>query len=187
MATGQLDPKGAETPYVCIWDSCDADVKQVARIDFHERAVTALAFSADGKKLVSIGEDDNHWMAVWDWEKAMGQGAVSEPGTQLASGKEEVFGTAMSSDGGIVTYGPKHAKFWTVKEGALQSKLGKFGLKDPAPKAVLCSAFTAGGLVALGADNGHVYFFDWAGVLRQKVLSHDAAVTAIVSVEVGDA
>ena len=41
--------------------------------------------------------------------------------------------------------------------------------------------------MALGADNGHVYFFDWEGALKRKVLSHDAAVTAIVSVEVGDA
>ena len=62
VATGQLDPKGPETPFICIWDSCDEGVPQVARIDFHERAVTAIAFSSDGSKLVSIGEDDNHWM-----------------------------------------------------------------------------------------------------------------------------
>jgi WD40 repeat protein len=41
--------------------------------------------------------------------------------------------------------------------------------------------------VAVGGDNGNVYFFDWEGVLKRKVAVHDAAVTAIVSTEVGAA
>ena len=70
VATGQVDPKGAGTPYICIWDSCAEDVKEVARFVYHDRAVISLCFSEDGTKLVSIGADDDHTMAVWDWEKA---------------------------------------------------------------------------------------------------------------------
>jgi len=182
IATGQLDPKGAETPFVCIWDSCDADMKQVARVDFHERAVTAVAFSADGTKLVSIGEDDDHWMAVWEWEHVLAKGgSSSEPACQIGSGKEQVFGvSAVESAEKLVTYGPRHVKFWGMKEGALTSKLGKFGLKDPAPKAILCAAFPGDGAIAVGGDNGNVYFFDWEGVLQKKVLAHEGAVSAIL-------
>ena len=54
-------------------------------------------------------------------------------------------------------------------------------------QAILCSAFTSEGEVAVGGDNGNVYFFDWEGVLKRKVAAHDAAVTAIVSAEVGAA
>ena len=42
-------------------------------------------------------------------------------------------------------------------------------------------------MVALGGDNGNVYFFDWEGALKRKVGSHDAAVTAIMCVDLGGA
>ena len=32
VATGQLDPKGAETPFVCLWDSCDESVPLLAKL-----------------------------------------------------------------------------------------------------------------------------------------------------------
>jgi len=65
VATGQRDPKGAGTPFVVVWNS--RTLEQLARITWHERAVTGLAFSGDGKFLVSVGEDDSHMAAVWDW------------------------------------------------------------------------------------------------------------------------
>ena len=37
--------------------------------------------------------------------------------------------------------------------------------------------------MAAGGDNGQVYFFDWDGVLKRKVASHDGAVCGIRSME----
>jgi hypothetical protein len=34
-------------------------------------------------------------------------------------------------------FGCGHVKLWSVKEGSYQSKAGKFGMKDPAPKVRL--------------------------------------------------
>ena len=135
---------------------------------------------------MTIGEDNDHTMAIWDWDELMGADVSTKPGVQLPSGKEEVFGVSMNADGGIVTYGPKYVKFWSKKEGTLKSKGGKFGMKDPAPKAILCCAFTPKGLAAVGGDNGQVYFFDFEGVLKNKVSAHDGAVTGLVRVD-GDA
>lgn len=38
---------------------------------FHKRAVTTLSFSPDGRHLASIGCDDNHSIAVYDWKNIL--------------------------------------------------------------------------------------------------------------------
>ena len=51
-------------PSIHIWDSesCTA-IGRCA--DFHSKAVAALAFSADGRQLVSVGSDPLHTIALW--------------------------------------------------------------------------------------------------------------------------
>jgi WD40 repeat protein len=51
---------------IYIWRASTREV--VAKIfGFHRRAVRQLAFSPSGKKLLSIGEDDQHMVAIYDW------------------------------------------------------------------------------------------------------------------------
>jgi WD40 repeat protein len=61
-----------------------------------------MGFSRDGKLLVSVGLDNDHTMALWDWEK--GRVIASEK-----SSKERIFDIQLSpfSDT-IVTVGVKH-------------------------------------------------------------------------------
>jgi WD40 repeat protein len=69
-ATGQRDPKGHGLPYICVWDI--ATCKELARLEqAHERAIPALAFSPDGKHLISVGDDDAHTAKIWDWEAGL--------------------------------------------------------------------------------------------------------------------
>ena len=35
---------------------------------FHQRGIAALGFSHEGDYLVSIGLDDSHTIAIWDWK-----------------------------------------------------------------------------------------------------------------------
>lgn len=36
---------------------------------FHLRAIRLLKFTPDGKYLLSIGEDDDNSLAIYDWER----------------------------------------------------------------------------------------------------------------------
>lgn len=51
---------------IFIWD---VNTQQnIAQINgFHKRAIRNLAFSPNGDKLMSLGEDDFHSMAIYDW------------------------------------------------------------------------------------------------------------------------
>lgn len=38
---------------------------------FHKRAITALSFSPNGRELASLGCDDDHSIAVYDWKNRL--------------------------------------------------------------------------------------------------------------------
>ena len=71
----------------------------------HERGICSLSFSSDGKKLASVGLDDNHCICVWDWKK----------GEKLATTrghKDKIFCIKWNPhfQEKIVTVGVKHIK-----------------------------------------------------------------------------
>lgn len=70
FATGQTDPKGKEKPYVCVWEDTGEHIAYLGRMDYHDRAVAVMAFSADGQFLATIGDDSDHTMCLWEWKKA---------------------------------------------------------------------------------------------------------------------
>ncbi len=74
---------------------------------FHRRAISVIKFNPKGDKLLSIGNDDNHSVAIYDWEK----------GTQVNAKVDmsEVFGAIWQNDIDFVTFGLKHVKFWNIK------------------------------------------------------------------------
>lgn len=96
---------------------------------FHKRGISAVAFSPNGQFLVTIGEDDQHTVAVYDWERRVvmfdGKGfgdkvhcAVFNPSVEL---------------GEFVTAGVKNIKFWNFASHRSQMGLnGKLGGKPPA-------------------------------------------------------
>ena len=60
VATGQLGAK----PRVHVWDSESGSRLAVLPL-VHARAIPALAFSLDGRKILSVGDDDNHSVALY--------------------------------------------------------------------------------------------------------------------------
>ena len=63
IATGQV----GRDPVVCIWSTKTHEMISELR-GYHQRAVTSLSFDATGKFLVTVGLDDEHSIAVYDWE-----------------------------------------------------------------------------------------------------------------------
>lgn len=66
------------------------------------------ASSGDGKKLASVGLDDDHVIVVWDWRKG-------EKMATTRGHKDKIFVVrwSPSSSDQLITVGVKHIKFWT--------------------------------------------------------------------------
>lgn len=91
VATGQL----GKDPSVFIWDSTetkdqnpdirDLGIKPIAKLVCpKERGIVAVAFSADGSKVVTVGNDNDHTVTVWDinYEKGKATILAKEKGHQ---------------------------------------------------------------------------------------------------------
>lgn len=51
---------------VMVWQI--ENMQRIARFTgFHLRAILLLSFSPSGKKLLTVGQDDNHSIAVYNW------------------------------------------------------------------------------------------------------------------------
>ena len=68
IATGQMAAKGkAKALDLYVWD---ANTKEAFcnLNQFHRRAICQLSFSPDGKKLLSVGQDDDNSLAIFEWQ-----------------------------------------------------------------------------------------------------------------------
>eukprot|EP00960_Hanusia_phi_P060400 764497-Hanusia_phi.AAC.2 len=159
VASGQLASFEQRSPPIYVWDVASCSV--LARLQgFHRQAVTALAFSPTEQFLASIGGDDMHSLAVYDWEKKQllfsGNGYV-----------EEVFGIAFSPFNldEIIQVGSKHIKFWSLEaEKSVmatfrQEKNAKDGQRRTEPQLVACCAYTAEGMAICGLEEGHISMY----------------------------
>lgn len=67
-ATGQMAEKGrSKLVDLYVWDSDDCSILQ-RLAGFHRRAINVIRFSPNGKYLLSVGEDDNHSVAIYEWK-----------------------------------------------------------------------------------------------------------------------
>ena len=64
VATGQI----GRDPEIHVWDAEELTAVSIFK-GVHERGICALEFTQDGKKLLSVGLDDKHVAAVWDWRR----------------------------------------------------------------------------------------------------------------------
>lgn len=107
IATGQMAAKGkAKLIDIFIWKS--STLECLGQINgFHRRAVRWLEFSPKGDKLLSIGEDDYHSVAIYDWaNKKLISSSKIDP--------DKVFCAVWKSDNEFATCGMKHVKFFTM-------------------------------------------------------------------------
>lgn len=172
IATGQV----GRDPAIHIWDTTSLESLSILK-GGHERGICAVSFSADGKRLASVGLDNNHSIVVWDWKK----------GEKLATTrghKSKIFCISWNpyTDNQLVTVGIKHIKFWTTVGGGFTSKSGVFGRKGK-QATMLCVEYGAEGSVCFtGGDNGLVHH--WRGsALAKTVPGHKGPVFAMQRVE----
>ncbi|XP_012942464.1 echinoderm microtubule-associated protein-like 6 isoform X2 [Aplysia californica] len=174
IATGQV----GRDPSIHIWDTESLKTGSVLKGQ-HQRGVCAVDFSVDGKKLASVGLDDNHSIVVWDWKK----------GEKLATTrghKDKIFVIKWNplDHSKLVTVGVKHIKFWTQTGGGFTSNRGTMG-KVAKLCDMMCVAYgKTSDICFSGGSDGHV--FVWQGVELQKtVKAHEGPVFAMHSLDKG--
>ena len=170
VATGQI----GRVPVIHVWDTTTRKTLSILK-NGHERGVCAVDFSRDGRRLASVGVDNEHCIAVWDWSK----------GTLLATArghKDKVFviGWSLSQPDSLVTGGVRHIKFWKIAGSGFTSKRGIFGKKGKSD-SMLCIAFTEDGDTLSGACNGQAY--RWRGnTLISTVKCHTGPLYSIFAI-----
>lgn len=195
IATGQRDPKGEGTPFVCIWDCSPGEKSMPERgrlVDFFYRSVTTVGFTHDGKYCFAVGLDDSQTGGLFNVEKILSNtGKVIEmkkPVVSKGVSKDEVFGQSHAAEliddkYNWVTFGAKIVKWWTWGPGddAMTGKvLGSLNETKITQKSYNCATFTPEGDVLVGCPTGHVYHFN----RHSKALSHffDTGKAAINSI-----
>ncbi|XP_074647902.1 echinoderm microtubule-associated protein-like 6 [Tubulanus polymorphus] len=156
VATGQV----GRDPTIHIWDISTLNSVSILKGE-HQRGVCAVDFSADGKKLASVGLDDNHCIVVWDWRK----------GEKLATTrghKDKIFVIKWNpfDHTQLVTVGIKHIKFWVQAGGGFTSKRGTFGTVAKLD-TMLCVTYGKDAETCYsGGANGEVYVWQNNTVTR---------------------
>jgi WD40 repeat protein len=183
VATGQQDPKGRETPYICVWNT--ETMEMLKKITYHSRGVCALAFSQSGRYLLSVGLDDNHTAALWDWQAyrpAEGKkGDEVKPLLEQGVSKDQVFAVAFNQrlekkDEEVmefVSLGVKHVKHWSVTNAAdkatrkMESRIpSSYQKTGEVQKAFHCVAFAENGEYLVGTHSGHIYRFQGSSLVK---------------------
>mmetsp|Transcript_41355 Transcript_41355/g.97230 ORF Transcript_41355/g.97230 Transcript_41355/m.97230 type:complete len:711 (+) Transcript_41355:211-2343(+) len=173
--------QGGTSPYSCVWNVGTSQTLATMP-GMHSSAIVALAFSADGRLLASVGLDAAHTLALYDWEAQTMLAAAS-------CGPELVCGCAFASDGSLATCGAGHLTLWTLvaryaedDDGRVEAMalIGRSADLSQlrAPSILLCVAFTPRGACATGMASGELLLWE-NGSLTRSVRAQSGAVHAL--------
>jgi microtubule-associated protein-like 6 len=173
IATGERGKK----PAVRVWDAHTGEMRCEMK-EFHTRGILSLAFSSDSARLVSVGDDDDHSLAVWS-DASNGSWTLAK---LLATSKGDkavnhfaCFGPNADT---IITGGVKHVLFWSVQGKTLASKKGVVGKKGTLQTFPTGCNF--GGDFVTGTAGGELYV--WRGSdLSRIVKAHQGEVRVVSS------
>ncbi|CAN0063286.1 unnamed protein product [Pylaiella littoralis] len=147
VASGQ---KG-RLPKVIVWEMGEMRAVKVLE-GYHRRAVTTVRFSPDGRLLATMGADDHHGLAVYDWENS-----VLLCTTRTGTAKTFSLGFTINSDG-LILCADGTVDFWTIQGGQNMTRrpgsLGPFGKRQ----LFLCQGWDGTNPV-VGTFDGHIYRF----------------------------
>ncbi|CAK9107654.1 Echinoderm microtubule-associated protein-like 6 (EMAP-6) (Echinoderm microtubule-associated protein-like 5-like) [Durusdinium trenchii] len=177
VATGER----GNPPKIHVWDTASMKLL-VTLCGVHKVGVSNLAFSpgSDGRWLVSVGQDPEHTVALYDWAKR--DLIFSAKSTRTRVLDVAFRWPAKDSSSGVppsfATCGENHMSFWNL-DGNCRQKKGIFG-KIAAPQSMLTVAsHPTNNKVVSGSLSGHLYIWDMNRNLQRAIKAHDAAVTAL--------
>ena len=117
VATGQTAHVGKSTKIdLFVWNS-ETHQSLACLSGFHRRAIRQLDFSPNGNWILSIGDDDDHSLAVYDWQ-------CGRMVCNSKVDKDVVLGANFLSNTELVVYGAKFVKFFTINGQNVSSNRG---------------------------------------------------------------
>ncbi|XP_014802496.1 PREDICTED: echinoderm microtubule-associated protein-like 5 [Calidris pugnax] len=174
VATGQVGRDSS----IHIWDTETIKPLSVLK-GYHQYGVCAVDFSADGKRLASVGIDDNHTIVLWDWKKGEKLSAVR-------GSKDKIFVVKINPylPDKLITVGIKHMKFWRRAGGGLIGRKGCIGALGRTD-TMMCAVYGWTEEMAFsGTSTGDVCI--WRDVfLIKTVKAHDGPVFSMHALEKG--
>lgn len=175
FATGQVativDRHGVQ-PHICVWDSTNFDKCWVLPLA-HQRSVRCLSFSADGKYLASVGDDDQFTVKVWDWaNRRMLASQKGDSGNQIIGIKWNHVKTQE-----FVTVGKNHIFFWTFENNKLSKTKAQLGSYPW--QTFYAAAFSEKGFCCVGARDGSMYILVEGSAKKAVKSMHKADLNTI--------
>ena len=167
VVSGQM----GDLPPIYIWDSSSFHTLGILK-GYHRRSICHLQFSNNGRWLVSVGMDDFHSVAVYDWRSCM---LISC--SNGFSAKSFAISFSPSGDS-LVQCGNEIVRFWDIEGLNLNHQDGVIGLRAVV-QAFLCIGWI-GSTPVVGTADGNLYRF----IGRQLdgiVKAHEGPVQSIVS------
>ncbi|ELK36980.1 Echinoderm microtubule-associated protein-like 5 [Myotis davidii] len=174
VATGQV----GRDPSIHIWDT--ETIKPLSILKgYHQYGVCAVDFSADGKRLASVGIDESHTVVLWDWKKG-------EKLSIARGSKDKIFVVKMNPyvPDKLITAGIKHMKFWRRAGGGLVGRKGYIGTLGK-NETMMCAVYGWTEEMAFsGTSTGDVCI--WRDIFLVKtVKAHDGPVFSMHALEKG--
>lgn len=172
-------------PRIHIWDANTTEVVLVLPL-LHRRGVTSMRFSSDRKKLVSVGQDQDHSVALWvspssDWTDGslLGWCKGDVNPTLFCSFYEE----GINNEGYLLASGGRfHQKFWKLSGKSINPFFAEYDKKTKI-STLLCGTAVGNKFVS-GSVAGHLYI--WLGKRLDRIIrAHELGVTCLSSCEAG--
>jgi WD40 repeat protein len=165
VATGARAAPGKRAE-VLVWRASTQEV--LARLGgVHRNAVTALKFSPNGKKLVTVGQDREHALVVYDWANQSVLAATS-------TGAGKVTAAAWKTEGEFMTVGTSYTMFYTMNGKNLSVRRGH--AEGELQRDHCCVYAYEGALCLTGNESGSIYQWDGSAKLLGPHRAHDAPV-----------
>ena len=177
VATGEIGPK----PLISVWSIETMEMLTSFNAPL-KKGIAQLAFSPSGKYLAAGAMDDEHWVAIYDWEK--NEKAIKSKGKKsalIASGKggrSAFFSLVFSPrEDQLVGCCNKEVKFYSFKNGVIKGKTGTGWGRKIKRQAVLCGTFVGNDMIS-GTYSGALLV--WRGSsIKKSVQAHKGACNAI--------
>ena len=162
MATGEH----ALEPNIMIWDvnTCTT-ISSISK--YHWTGISCVQFSPDSKSLVSVGNEYDHSMILW--QSPSGNWNDWYLQARVRCGIESIFFAkflGMSTAYNIVTGGRKHMKFWKIDGPHLHASQALYQDKGHLCDMLCGCKFKH--MFVTGTGNGHIYA--WSDRSLTKVL-----------------